>query len=147
MNPTAQFLFDECIGKPYVANLREMVPGEPTLFHLSDLDLLGQLDEEWIPKIAADGWIVVTSDAGKKGLKGGKLPRLCREHKITHVVLSSTLHQMRAHLKIGALASMWEDLLELRNSKPGTGYKLRYVNKDGGLVLRLVEIKVFSAQP
>jgi hypothetical protein len=60
-------------------------PGNPIFAHILDLQKQGRWDEKWIPRIAKQGWIVVTSDRGKKGgkKKGAKLPLVCKMNNVT----------------------------------------------------------------
>jgi len=137
VKPPARFLFDECLSRPAVEELASRKQFEA----VSLVGLLGEqgvLDSEWIPRIAADGrWIVITTDAGKRPSRGGKLPRLCREHKVTHVVISSTIHRKRTQEKLEALVAVWDEIARLNEAPPGTRFKLRYRPAKGSGILKL----------
>ena len=138
MTNPAQFLFDECIGKPAMLQLKKIVTSDTTFAHVCDYFSQGTPDNVWVPKIAEEGnWIVISGDAGRNPSKGGKLPRLCREHKITHVILTSTLHEKPTAEKIGALAMMWKEIEATVESPPGSRFKLRYKTFKRGAI-RLV---------
>lgn len=51
----------------------------PTLKHIVEFQREGVTDQIWIPRIALEGWIIITPDRGKSN-RGGKLPRLCIQH-------------------------------------------------------------------
>jgi hypothetical protein len=89
-----KLLFDECVGKPLVDHLRSLLAlavleNDAEVSHILDIYGQGKLDSEWIPEIAAQAYIVITGDLGRKG--GAKLPRLCVQYGITHVLLSPAM--------------------------------------------------------
>jgi hypothetical protein len=94
----ARLLFDECLGRPAVERLEQLVAmggGEkPRIRHVLEYAPPGTRDEDWIPRLAPEGWTVITSDGGRRPNKkrGEKLPRLCARYAITHVLLSPTVH-------------------------------------------------------
>ena len=87
------------------------------------------------------GWIIITSDGGKQSKKGDKLPELCREYSITHVVLSAKLHKKKAHEKIAALLFVWEQIATLEKEAPGTRFDLRFRKNKGTQALTVVLVK------
>lgn len=97
MNDQARFLFDECVPKPSMIELAKMLlPARPEFAHICDKLTSGILDNDRVPQISKEGgWIIITGDRGKRQSLGGKLPDLCREHKVTHVIFSSGLHKRR----------------------------------------------------
>lgn len=97
----------------------------PELRHILEFQQQGVWDEQWIPRVASEGWILITADRGKKGSKKGeKLPRLCVRHRITHVVLSAGIHRRKSFEKVLAILSVWYELLQLRDVPPGSRYQL-----------------------
>ena len=61
----AKLLFDECIGWPIVEQLSALIGVTSTdvlLGHAVKLGFGGQNDEDWIPAIAAQGWVIITGD-------------------------------------------------------------------------------------
>jgi hypothetical protein len=139
----ARFLFDECLGKPLMETVRQTVPTEAAFVHICDYLSQGVLDTDWIPQIAREGgWVVITSDGGKHSKKGDKLPELCREHGITHVVLSATLHAKKSHEKVAAIIEMWEQIEATVTAITGTRFQLQYKNtkRNRGVILTLVEV-------
>ena len=98
-------LVDENIGKPLVKALSAILhfhPSKPLFKSLLEYYESGTLDPEWIKGIAEDGWVVITSDRGKKS-GGDKLPRLCRKYQVTHVLISGKLHNSPQFEKIKAI--------------------------------------------
>lgn len=125
----ARILFDECIGKPHVERLAEFVGGLglelPEIKHVLEFQEQGVWDEEWIPRIADEGWMVVTQDRGKrrKG-RGEPLPRLCLAHNITHVLFSRRIAERKSAEKVLTLTSVWNELLSLAEAPIGSRYSL-----------------------
>ncbi len=114
------------------------------LNHIVDKFRSGDKDEIWIPRLANDGnWIVFTADAGKKSKDGFKLPDLCAENHITHVILSGKLHQLKGRDKIGWIGLGWP-LVEQKvyNSAPGSRFKMRLVSSNGGAALTIAVVSV-----
>jgi len=93
----------------------------------------GMLDSEWVPKIAGEGrWIVITADQGRRGSqKGGKLPRLCLEYKITHLLLSASVHALNSQAKQDAIFEKWDRISCLDQYSPGSRFKMRYRAAEG----------------
>ena len=118
------------------------------LYHMVDKYASGDKDEVWIPKLAVeDNWLVFTADAGKNSKEGFKLPDLCAENQITHVLLSGKLHQMVVFEKINWIGLGWR-LVEERvyGSIPGSRFKMRLVSSRGGqaLTIGLDQVEVQS---
>lgn len=128
----ARLLFDECLGRPAVDRLsRFLADGpsdKPDVSHLFEFAPTGTADEVWIPMLASEGWTVVTADGGKTPNKkrGEKLPVLCARLSVTHVILSSTVHQRRTFEKLLTILSVWYPLMELASDpmKRGSRYML-----------------------
>lgn len=79
-------------GNAHVRRLKQSPTGandlDATIAQVQVFQLDGQCDEDWIPRIAREGWVVISSDRGKGGLKRGMpLPRLCVQWRVTHVLL------------------------------------------------------------
>lgn len=129
MTQATRFLFDECLGRPVVErqikdSLR-LYGSDAELAHLFSKFPMGAKDTEWIPAIAQEGgWIVVTADRGKHSKKDEKLPYICREFGVSHVMLSSGLHRRTMYYKYLAISSCWSALLDVGSHPPGTGFSL-----------------------
>lgn len=119
--------------------LKALLPDDPHFAHVCDFFLEGTNDDVWIPRIGQEGgWIVITTDRGKGSARGGKLPRLCLENKITHVLLSPALHRKKGAEKVGALVLLWGQIEGLSAEVPGTRFVIRYRDKRDGKGLHLV---------
>ncbi|MBS0657720.1 MAG: hypothetical protein JSR82_05660 [Verrucomicrobia bacterium] len=122
-----KLLFDENFGRPLVGALAEVVKfsREPhELRHIGELRTLGGPDDEWIPQIAGGDWLVVSGDRGKQG--GPKLPRLCLEAGVTHVLVSGRMHNSPQFEKARAVLSVWPELMKAAEGPRGERYSLRY---------------------
>lgn len=130
MTQRPRLLFDENFGRPAVDRLCEFLridnedENSPEVRHIFDFQESGALDEEWIPKMAQEQWVILTADRGKKPSKGGKLPRLCSEFGVTHVLMTGTVHQRSLHEKIQTIVHVWGDLIRLYLEPPGSRFQL-----------------------
>jgi len=52
------------------------------------------MDNAWIPKIAGQGWIVISADRGKGKKRGGKLPMICQANGVTCLMLGNRVHHL-----------------------------------------------------
>lgn len=126
----SKLLFDECVGHPIVDQLRSIIGIDPSaveLEHVIRRGFGGMNDDEWIPMIAGEGWVIVTGDRGKKKKPGTgeKLPVVCAEFKVTYASFSRSFNQRTAFEKYRIILTVWEDLLTLTDEPPGTGYSIR----------------------
>ena len=121
--------------------LKSQIPAGPDFVHVCDHFDQGTYDDIWIPSLEGGGWIVISSDSGKGSRVGGKLPRLCVEHKITHIIISPKLHMRPAREKIGALLLVWDQVEKLDKEPPGTRFKLRWVESKGSASRRVALMK------
>jgi hypothetical protein len=151
VNPnTARLLFDECLGRPSIERLSALVAtgkGEkPEIKHILEFAPSGTRDEVWIPRLASEGWTVITTDGGRtpNKLRGEKLPQLCTRHSITHVIISPYVHNRTSFEKLLTILSVWYELLDLAAdpTKRGLRYSLEPVTKmtrgQGRLIARPV---------
>jgi hypothetical protein len=140
VNVQLKILFDECLGKPMMEELKQqLLPDDPLFAHLTDFFSSGTPDSEWIPKLAKDGWIVISTDGAKKKNRGGKLPEICKSMGITHIIMSPTLHKRNSRDKIAAIALVWEQIKEAGKATPGTRFNLQFrVSNVGVLSVALV---------
>lgn len=100
-----------------------------------DLEYEGEKDEDWIPKIAGQGWVLITGDRGRrpKSNTGEKLPIVCKACGITHAALSTAVNGFSRRKKLGAILLFLDDLIALKDSPPGSSYELGIV--DGAICL------------
>lgn len=127
MTRPLKLLFDENFGKPFVDKLAPLLggfPETPVIKHVLDYFQSGSSDAEWIPRIAQERFIVISFDRGRK-YGGPKLPQICAEHDVTHVLVSGKLNQRKQADKIRAIMEVWPDLAALANAPRGSRYLLR----------------------
>ncbi len=125
-DPVRRLLFDECIGKPVMVKVRDLIPPGIEFYHIVDKYTAGEKDEDWIPKLGTEGgWVVITSDAGRNSKVGQKLPELCLIHRVTHVILSGTLSQKTTLEKITFIAAAWSFFEDVFSSPQGSRYFMR----------------------
>ena len=137
MNSPFKLMFDENVGRELIHALAELAQFHdppPQVSHI--IDFVGQEGEEddiWIPRLAGEGWLLVSADQGHSG--GPKFPRLCRTWKITQIVIKGKLHHAKQFEKARAVLAVWPDLLEAANSPPGTEFALHYTHGQRSFVL------------
>ena len=64
-----KLFFDENFGKPIIeklAAISESDSNNPEILHLGMSFPLGTKDQDWIPKLSRDEYIVITADRGKR---------------------------------------------------------------------------------
>lgn len=138
MNEPIKILFDENFGKPLVSALsgflawyKEEVIDVKHLFAFVEES---EKDEIWVPKIAPGGWTVISTDRAKR-CGGRKLPDLCREHKVTHILLSASIHEAKQFEKIRAVLAVLPKIILATRSPKGTRFSLRYDGPDKRVAL------------
>lgn len=134
MNKPVKVFFDECIGKPMIESLVSRLGSTPyqlEVKHLVDIHKSGTPDDVWIPTLAGGDWIVITADRGRKS-STKKLPDICKENRITHVMLSASIHSKNSQEKLDAILAVWQELIQipsgsrfLLRQKPGGGFTLQ----------------------
>ena len=71
--------------------------------------------------------------------RGGKLPLLCEALKITYVLASSAIHNLKTDDKLQILIGAWRDIVSATTKcEQGTCFILRYVPIKGGHAIKLV---------
>ena len=134
MNETPNFLFDECLGKPITEALRKLIGfhRHPVgIIHIFDRFPAGTHDEVWVPAIAKEDWIVVSVDRGKS--PGPKLPRLCAQLGVRHILLAPTAARLPQFEKARAILRVWRDAINLAQAPAGTRATLR-IQKAGPML-------------
>jgi PIN like domain len=124
------FLFDECFAFPVVkdqvSKLFELYGGATEVVHLFSKFNSGTADKIWIPQLASEGgWIIVTADQGKQSKKGQKLPEICQEYRVTHIMLSAKLHMQNMYTKVLAINYCMPSILNTASYPKGTGFLLQ----------------------
>ncbi len=80
-------------------------------------------DSVWLPRLASEGWVLLTADRGKSN-KGKKLPHLCRQHSLTHVLVGPSIHDLTEIPKLCAILAVWPELLEAASAEAGARFRL-----------------------
>ena len=135
-----KLLLDECLGRPIVADMNKMLSWDipaPTIHHLTNYFIHGTKDPDWIPKVKDQGWIILTQDKGKKGRH--KLPTICAHYKITHIIMSSSVSQLKQHQKANAIIGVWDKIKGCAIAPKGTRFRLR-LNQAGNPVVEKVDV-------
>lgn len=138
MNAPLKILFDENFGEPLVSALAKIIADfheEPCeVRHIFSVIPSGGKDDVWIPKIAKDGWVIISADR-EKGAGGAKLPDLCWRNNITHFILSKSLCNARRFERLRVLISAWPRILIDARSVAGTRFSLRYDGRNRNVVV------------
>lgn len=140
MRVAPKFFFDECVGRPIMEQVEHELNkrGFSVIFsHLKDRFAEGELDEDWIPHIAPEDWVVISTDQARKKSRGRRLPELCIEYKVTHVLFGVTLHHKNSEKKKQALLDAWESIMGLHSVPKGSRYRLHLDNDLNGNLKKL----------
>lgn len=132
-----KLLFDENFGRPLVEALGRLIKfsrEEVEVRHIIELRHGGRKDDEWVPEVAGGDWLVLTCDRGKSA--GPKLPQLCREAGLSHVLVSGGLHNSPQFEKARAVLAVWPALVEACAEAAGTRFSLRYSHSRHPVLVR-----------
>jgi hypothetical protein len=141
-----QFLFDECLGRPVVegqiAESLKFYGADAIVAHIFAKFQPGTPDKIWISEIAREGnWIVITADRGIHSRMEEKLPLICREFNITHIMLSRGLHKRNIYYKALAIESSWSEIIATASAPPGTGFVLSMSENQTFRLKKIVDAK------
>jgi hypothetical protein len=142
-----KLIFDECLSAPVVEALRPFLERSGVSLKTKsvvEIQKAGTADSVWIPKVALEGgWIVISSDRGKSKREkfDEKLPYLCRLHRITHVLLSARVHDLKLFEKGQAVVAVWQDLLKVRDVTAGARFMLKKRDHSDGFQLVNSDLK------
>ncbi len=127
-------LVDECIAPRCVEAMNgvlKLSKFPPKIMPLIEFtNQYGVKDKDWIPQAAKQGFTVISTDLGNRK-RGDKLPEICRQFGVKHVLISQKIHH-RGSLAM-ALASLgtWENIGEACTNCDSSGFKLRLVVVSG----------------
>lgn len=145
-NQPVKLLLDECLGRPLVLDINKMLSWDtppPIIHHLTNYFKPGELDPDWIPKIANEEWIILTGDRGKKGKD--KLPSICLAYKVTHILMGSSVMKMKQYQKANAIISIWEKIKECADAPKGSRFIMCSIN--GRTILKQVILPTIALPP
>ncbi len=150
MSTGLKLLFDECCSPRLPRDLRDFYQRDyPDLKirHLLDDWTAGTPDSQWLEALRLDpSWIVITKDAGKNSAQE-KLPMICREWGITHIVFTAGIISKGFVTQKNAIAGVWEQLFHLHRLPPGSQVKLGETNRKGdisGFELRMNQYSLMT---
>jgi len=132
-----KFLFDECFGHKVVTAISNLVKFHKSpceVFHMKDLGYLGIADGIWTSQIGQE-YILITSDRARKN-GGDKLPVICKNKKITTVLLSKAMHNQNQFYKASAIISLWDKFLTIESQPVGDQYILKYSDKRNAQLIK-----------
>jgi hypothetical protein len=126
--------FDACCSKSIPIELKVFFKDEfPDLETKHVLDRYPQStdDSVWLADLREDrSWIVVTCDRGCDKSKE-RLPVICREWNITHILFTPALLKMGKLAQKQALVTVWRDIVRLHELRAGTLLKLGCHQRSG----------------
>jgi hypothetical protein len=141
----ARFLFDECLSHRVMQSLGELLrtAGVAVEFeHVITKQFGGINDDIWIPQIADERWVIVTGDRGmkQKAGKGEKLPIVCEQFGVNYVFFSRSWHNRSNADKVGALVSLWPQIMAVHSEPRGSGLTIRPLTaRENELRVKLVK--------
>jgi hypothetical protein len=134
-----KLFFDNCIGPPISKSIGGVLcyhSLNPKVKHLKDFFDESIKDDEWIPQIAKDSWIIITADRAKK-YGGPKLPAICKKFNVTHILISGKLHNAPQFEKARAIISLFPRIIYYASKgPPGSRFSMRYTGSDKSLTLQ-----------
>jgi hypothetical protein len=145
-----KIFFDECCSDRFVEKLRDSFGASHEgleIVHLSDYFKRGSSDDEWAAVLEGGGWIVISADRGRR-TKGTKLPPLCVELEITHILFSPTLVRAGYAAQEQVLVCAWPDIVKLTNLPGGTRLMLGMNKpKPGHPITHILSVKGQAITP
>jgi hypothetical protein len=80
-------------------------------------------DEVWVTKLTSSGHVVISGDRGTHSKPFERLPRICKEHKITHILLSDGMHHKASGFeRARAIIVLWHEIVTACDDVPGSRY-------------------------
>ena len=126
-----KLFFDNCIGSPIsdaIGNMLRFHNVKPVVRHIKEYFDQSTPDDIWIPQIAKEGWIVITADKAKR-YGGPKLPTICKNEKLTHILISGKLHNAPQFEKARAIISLFPKIVTAAKEPSGTRYSMHYTGE------------------
>jgi hypothetical protein len=134
MSQSLKLLFDECCSRRLARELHDFYHRdypELEIRHVLDDWAAGTPDSQWLETLREDSsWIVITKDAGRNSAQE-KLPLICREWGITHVVFTPGIISKGFASQKNAIAGIWEQLFHLHRLPPGSQVRLGESSQKG----------------
>jgi len=118
--------FDETFGHPWVTTLSNLFlmrrETQPILKHIFQIAEPGTNDSEWTNNLGHGNCIVISGDQGKKR---PRLPEICQQKNITHIILSSNVHKETKFERARAIIILWPKILDTFADSPGSRYQIQ----------------------
>lgn len=133
---TVKLFFDNCIGYPISEAIGKLLQFHTTKFevkHINDYFVDSTPDEKWIPDISNDDWIVITADRARR-YGGKKLPSICNQYNVTHILLSGKLHNAKQFEKAKAIIGQISNIIDIANEDKGGRFSLQYTSNKNFLL-------------
>ncbi len=128
-----KFFFDECLGAALLPKLKAIASDGSIFDHVHLKYFQGIKDEVWIPQLGAEGgWLVITTDKGRQSKSGSKLPELCLQFGVTHLLVSQGVHRKKSTEKLEAFVGLWTEIESLTDGKAGRRFHLKIKSLKGG---------------
>ena len=119
--------FDANFGYPWVTGLSHIFmmrrDREPFLNHIYSFSKEGEDDDIWIPKLNKQEHVIVSTD---KGRKKPRLPQVCKQYQITHILFSPGAHKLQKFEKARAIISLWPQIVRTFEAPLGSRYQIRH---------------------
>ena len=133
--------FDECCSTKLAKELKAFYASDYpdlTVRHVLQDYPRGTADSVWLSDLANRGdWIVISSDSGKNSKKE-KLPLICSQFGLTHVLITPTLINGGYTMQKAALVAIWYKLPDLLHLPKGTSVRLGKISAaSGGMAFEL----------
>ena len=126
-----KLVFDATFGETWVIHLRDFFQNHscprPEIRHLFEIAGEDERDDlVWVPKLANLGCVVVSGDRGTHSKPCERLPRICRDQHVTHILLSAGMHD-NAHKfeKARAIIILWHEIIAACQDAPGSRYLIQ----------------------
>ena len=132
-----KLFIDTCVAKPLsnrILNYYTAVYPSIQITHLTDFYRQSRCDSKWLPNLANEGgWIAVSADHGRDKTKPS-LPQLCRDYKVSCVLMTDTLHKKGQMMHQEVLHEILRNIKPIYAAPPGTVISIGQIQERGGIV-------------
>jgi len=122
--------FDETFGHPWVITLTNLFlmrrETQPYLKHVFQIVDPGTNDTDLIDSLVGRGDCIIIS--GDTGRDEPRLPQVCQQKNITHIILSSSVHHATKFERARAVIMLWPKILKTFDAPPGSRYQIQKVS-------------------
>ena len=124
--------FDETFGHPWVTTLSNLFlmrrETQPILKHIFQIAEPGTKDSEWTNNLGHGNCIVISGDQGKDR---PRLPQICQQKNITHIILSGSVHHATKFERARAVIMLWPKILDTFKAPAGSRYQIQKDSSTG----------------